>query len=572
MSTSAGDVWELRERELLVRGSDGSCRRVSAETLFKHVFRDRVDGLPELPSAAGDAPLTFSKVPLTLVLEVGFFESGEPPSCRVVAEDMNGRSLFHIGALLNAADHAMSEGVWYPYARGALTGIRNALESVGMEEPGQLTLRQYLNLRGADSPLVRMRSDYTGEVTLSAVPHRIHVDAKLYEYQTRGVAWLSALAREDLGGVLADEMGLGKTLQVIALIASEPDTRPALVVAPATLLENWRREIARFAGSLRTSVHHGAMRTGFPSDLRDADVVVTSYETLVRDISLFGMVDWGTVVIDEAQNIRNPDAARTAAVKQLSRRVSIAVTGTPVENTLKDLWSICDFAVHGFLGDLDSFLEGYADTPWDAERIALATGPFVLRRRIADVASDLPPRIDVPQPMVCPPWMAEEYESLRRSIQDEYGASAGFAGLVRLRQFCTHPFLISGRAGDPAAFSPKYARLVELLEEIAEAGEKALVFTSFTGMVDILEWDLPRRLGLPVRTIDGRTPVEERQAAVDWLTAEKEPAVLVLNPQAGGTGLNIAAANHVLHYNPEWNPATQDQASARAHRRGRPSR
>src|SRR5690606_12392163 len=250
------------------------------------------------------------------------------------------------------------------------------------------------------------------------------------------------------------------------------------------------------------------------------------------------------------------------------RNVSIAVTGTPVENRLEDLWSLSDFAVPGYLGDRKTFLAAFEDNPHDARRIAELMGPFILRRRVHQVARDLPERIDVPQPLEFPPWLAQEYEQVRQQIATEYGRNAGFAGLVRLRQFCVHPFLLEGLSGDPAIFSPKYARLIEILEELQGNREKALVFTSFVGMIDLLVHDIPRRLGVSCMGIDGRTRVEERQEIVDRFADATESEFLVLNPYAGGTGLNITAANHVIHLHPEWNPATQEQASARAYRRG----
>lgn len=559
--------------ELVLRDQRGRVQRLSASRIFEHCFRTSDPDLPPVPEAALGAPLKFAKVPLSPSLDVGFFpdSSDVGPECRVVVRGNAAATCLEVKDVSSdTPDHVVVDGVWYPFARGALDEIRDLLASVGLSRPGPMTLRQFLDLRARESetPLVSVTLVEDQEMRLHAPAVHVQVAARLYPYQQRGVGWLAALAREGLGGVLADEMGLGKTLQIIALLTAEEICLPALVVAPATLLENWRRELARFAPALETVTHHGSSRTGFPRDLQSYDVVITSYDTLVRDLSLFDMIQWGAVALDEAQAIRNPSARRTIVAKQLPRRVSIAVTGTPVENRLQDLWSLCDFAVPGYLGDLKSFLADYQDTPADASRVASIAGPFILRRRIEQVAGDLPPRIDVPQPLQLSDWLAGEYERVRQRIMDEYGTSAGFAGLVRLRQFCTHPFILLGRVGDPGVFSPKYTRLVELVEEIMEAREKVLIFTSFTPMVDILSTDLPRRLGVPVAWIDGRAPVKERQQKVDFFSALEGAAVLVLNPQAGGTGLNIAAANHVIHYNPEWNPATQDQASARAHRRG----
>jgi SNF2 family DNA or RNA helicase len=559
--------WRLAGDALLLQ-SGSATEPVPAARIFAHAFRKPEEGLPPIDIDG----VELSRVPVNLVLEVGYLAPKDmEPSCRVVAEHPNGTfSTALDDAFARSTDHFVHEGTWYPFAPGTLDRLRSTMLDAGIPAPGTIRLRQLLEIRNRarGDPNVRFRTDIPEDLTPGLPPGEVRITAALYPYQTRGVAWLRTLAADRIGGILADEMGLGKTLQIIALIASETVSRPALVIAPATLLENWRREINRFAPELDVRVHHGAERTGYPDQLSTHDCIVVSYETMVRDRSLFQMIDWGAAVLDEAQNIRNPDAARTVAVKGLSRRISIAVTGTPIENRLEDLWSLCDFAVPGYLGTRREFAENYTDSEGSAARLASIAGPFVLRRRVAEVAADLPTRIDIPQPLVPDDWMAEEYDSLRTRVAAEYGAAAGFAGLVRLRQFCTHPFLLSGSGGDPAAFSSKYARLLELLEEIVENREKVLLFTSFAGMVDLLVWDLPRRLGIHCAQVDGRTDVTERQNIVDDFSVRQEPAVLVLNPRAGGTGLNIVAANHVVHYNPEWNPATQDQASARAHRRG----
>lgn len=570
--------WQLLDALLCLVDTSDCITVPSAGAIYGCVFGDNPAGLPALPSRDSIVgQLSFSKRPLDLSIHVSTHGDAEDrvPCCVVVAEDVRGQTSVRIQDVMEReADHVVVNNTWYPFARGALAEVRELLKEVGVSPSGRLGLRQYWELRqlAEHNPFVRhLTADEGDSIALSLRPqreHEIQLNGKLYQYQQRGVNWLLALADEQLGGILADEMGLGKTVQIIALIASHPEAVPALIVAPATLLENWRREFNRFAPWLSTEVHHGPHRTGFPQELGRANVVVTSYGTLVRDSSLFGMIPWGVAALDEAQNIRNPDSHRARSVKGLRRRTSVAVTGTPVENRLEDLWSLADYAVPGLLGSRQQFLDRYEDTPADAQRIAGIAGPFILRRRVSQVAEDLPPRIDVPQALELAEWMVREYEAIRRQTLDKYGAGASFVALGRLRQFCTHPHLLLERDGDPAAANPKYTRLIEILEEVFENAEKALVFTSYTGMIDILVKDLPRRLDVSCDFIDGRVDPKDRQVRVDRFAARPGAAILVLNPQAAGTGLNIAAANHVVHYNPEWNPATQDQASARAHRRG----
>jgi SNF2 family DNA or RNA helicase len=229
-----------------------------------------------------------------------------------------------------------------------------------------------------------------------------------------------------------------------------------------------------------------------------------------------------------------------------------------------------DFAVPGFLGDLSQFEATYQDNMGDASRLEEVVTPLILRRKIADVATDLPSRIDVPQVLQMSSAEAEAYEALRRAVLANVGPGAQLASLTKLRMLSAHPFLVEGLggSGDPALFSTKYQRLLELLDEVISVNEKALIFTSYQRMCDILQTDLAARLGIPCMMIDGRVPVSSRQPLLDQFQNHAGSAVLILNPRAGGVGLNITAANHVVHYNLEWNPAVEDQATARAHRRG----
>ena len=398
-----------------------------------------------------------------------------------------------------------------------------------------------------------------------------NIQAQLYPYQCDGWLWLGFIIREQLGGLLADEMGLGKTLQVISALrdpGGEVSAGGALVIAPGSLLENWMREIAKFCPDFRAYKHQGAMRTGSPSDLKGFNVVVTSYDTVIRDLSLLKMIDWNVVILDEAQNIRNPETLRTKSVKEINRRVGLAVTGTPVENRLRDLWSIMDFAVPGYLGDLNNFESRYVDDVDAAAALEPLISPLMLRRRVADVATDLPERIDIPEFLEMSESEASAYEGVRREVFEEYGAAATLVSLGRLRQFCTHPDIIGAPSDGPDLAFSKFERLKELLEEIFSRREKALVFTSYTKMADLISEMAVRAFDVMAATLDGRLAIDERQQLIDRFSMHDGPAVLILNPRAGGSGLNITSANHVIHYNPEWNPALEDQASARAYRRG----
>jgi SNF2 family DNA or RNA helicase len=530
----------------------------------EEIGRRPSDALPEY---------TFKRYPPDINVEV------TPPSenlqysasVRLLLKD--GIHFYPITEKALSADYVFIGPAWFPLDPEIVGNVADLLKISGIVTIGDLNLKQYLSLRRqANSKLIiaerlAIVPLVTNEIPSIAIPKDLK--ATLYPYQHTGFVWLCRIADEGLGCILGDEMGLGKTLQVIALLLREHEAgrSPSLVIAPATLLENWRREIVRFAPGLSYCIHRGQERTGFPSRLRTFDVVITSYETAVRDISTLLMVKWNSVILDEAQAIKNPDAQRTTILKTLSRRTSVAVSGTPVQNSLRDLWSLVDFIMPDYLGKLHEFETHFSDKIDDAVSLEPLVSPLILRRLVADVAQDLPELINVPQPIELSEASAGEYELLRKEIAAQYGQAASLVALTKLRMFCAHPFVLNGN-GDPSLTSTKYSRLLELLDEIFSSNEKAIIFTSFTKMADILVTDLVARYRVPCWVIDGRTPVQNRQPTVDQFTNSITSAVLILNPHAAGTGLNITAANHVIHYNLEWNPAVEDQATARAFRRG----
>ena len=477
-------------------------------------------------------------------------------------------------------EHVVYCGIWHPITTGIRQDIECILNTAGMTlcSVRPQNLRAYLTLKksAADGhPIIDRVSENFLKVLSRSVSRNeqpIGIVAELYPYQVIGWRWLQFLVQENLGGVLADEMGLGKTLQVISALRDPGQgvgISEALVVAPGSLLENWVREIRRFCPDFSTLKHHGPFRTGRPTDLRHIDVVITSYDTAVRDLSLLKMIDWTVVVLDEAQYIRNPEAMRTRAVKQIRRKSALAVTGTPIENRLRDLWSIMDFVVPGYLSDIVSFESSYDESVEAASVLESLVTPLVLRRRIEELSLDLPDRIDIPEILELSEDEAKLYELLRNSIFATYGANANLVSITKLRQFCAHPDIVNARSKSNMSLPfSKLKRLQDLLDEIFSTGEKAIVFTSYTAMADRIAHIAQQDSAVFAATFDGRTNIGDRQPLIDQFTAHLGPAVMVLNPRAGGTGLNITAANHVIHYNPEWNPALEDQASARVFRLG----
>lgn len=570
--------WELIEGRLSVRFGEGTIVAPSARDIWAAEFR----GLCKIGLGL------VSGRPSDQISDVEFSRIAAEPVCRVTGSALTGihitlevradNSLIPVPQSLSGAwsDQVIQDGVWYPIDTSLLAAVAEHLKAANIAIDVEVGLGSLIRLQ----QLADLGIEIINEVQMDpvkaisafkteseSVPELV---GALYQYQADGVAFLRRIASEGLGCILGDEMGLGKTLQVIALFLCEKHLGRTcnLVIAPATLLENWRRELALFAPSLAVVVHAGSARFGSRDRLKPFDVVVTSYETAVRDEPLLASISWNILALDEAQNIKNPQAQRTHAVKTIGRRTSIAVTGTPVENRLTDLWSIADFALPNILGSESAFESKYENSPEDASRLAPVVAPILLRRRVTDVAKDLPKKIDIPQPIAMTRDMAATYEKIRRSIEVEYGNSASLVALTNLRMFCTHPRLIGEWEEAPLNHMPKYRRLIEILEEIFAKGEKALIFSTYQKMADLLVTDLGRTFpNCYFNFIDGRTATSARQPVVDEFSAYAGPGALMLNPKAAGVGLNITAANHVVHYNPEWNPAVEDQASARAYRR-----
>jgi SNF2 family DNA or RNA helicase len=388
-----------------------------------------------------------------------------------------------------------------------------------------------------------------------------HLRAELYPYQSDGIGVLRHLASQELGCLLADQMGLGKTLQVIGMLADQPKGSVSLIIAPSALLVNWITEIGKFCPDLSAHVHAGPMRFGVPKPFRAYDVVVTTYETAVNDIGILEEVPWRAVVLDEAQQIRNPDAVRSGLVKRLPRHISVAVTGTPVENRLRDLWSISEYVLPSLLGSRTEFEKQFPDEETAARVLGEIVRPLTIRRRVAEVAKDLPELVEthVPMPM----------DARLKNLHEDLGTSGKgrLAIDTPLRMLCAHADELISDA--EFLSTAKVSRLLAMLEEIAENGEKALVFAPFQQTLDRLS-RVARISGLHSRfnaVVDGRMPSADRQRTVDKFNGFEGGGVLFLNPRAAGVGLNITGANHVVHFSPEYNPQVTNQATARAYRR-----
>jgi superfamily II DNA or RNA helicase len=416
--------------------------------------------------------------------------------------------------------------------------------------------------------------------------HIVGIDGQLRPYQERGVAWLQRLTELGMSGVLADDMGLGKTLEAIALLTSRDQDRPHLVVCPTSVVGNWEREISRFAPELPVIRHHGPDRAVTRRAFRPGHVAVTSYALLRRDIGMLEDVPWDIVVLDEAQQIKNPSSKGARAARSLEARARIAMTGTPIENRLSELWAIVDVTNPGLLGSQRAFNERFA-VPierWHddaaAQRLRRLVAPFVLRRRKDDpeVAVDLPPKQEIT--VACS--LTREQASLYQATVEEVFRGDGLGAttferrgrilalLTHLKQICNHPAQYLRDDGRLTGRSGKLARTTEILGELVDAGERALVFTQYREMGELLAGHLAVQLGLPeVPFLHGGVPLGARDTMVARFQEDEDaPPILLVSLRAGGTGLNLTRATHVLHYDRWWNPAVEDQATDRAHRIG----
>jgi SNF2 family DNA or RNA helicase len=413
----------------------------------------------------------------------------------------------------------------------------------------------------------------------------------LRPYQARGYSWLAFLRQWGLGACLADDMGLGKTIQALALIEREwpaNGKRPVLLVCPTSVIGNWQKEAGRFTPDLPVMAHHGIARAKGEAFKREAGkhaIVLSSYSLLQRDFEVLKEVEWAGVILDEAQNIKNPETKQARAARSLKSDYRIALTGTPVENNIGDLWAIMEFLNPGFLGTQTEFkrtffvpIQAQRDAE-SAERLKRLTSPFILRRMKTDKAiiSDLPEKMEMKVYCTLTKEQASLYaavvEDASRTIADAEGIQrrgAVLATLMKLKQVCNHPVQFLGDNSSIPGRSGKLARLTEMLEEALAEGDRALVFTQFTEMGAIIQTHLQETFGREVLFLHGAVPKAKRDRMVARFQGANgdSPRIFLLSLKAGGTGLNLTAANHVFHFDRWWNPAVENQATDRAFRIG----
>jgi superfamily II DNA or RNA helicase len=439
-----------------------------------------------------------------------------------------------------------------------------------------------------------------GDVGLAALAKRLHtigqpqpvsapvgLQVQLRAYQLEGLAWLQYLRAQHLGGILADDMGLGKTAQALAHVLLEKQSgrldRPVLVVLPTSLLFNWQAEAKRMAPELRVLNLHGPDRSALFADMPSHDLVLTTYPLLWRDIDALAAQPFHLVILDEAQMVKNAASRSARALRQLQSRHRLCLTGTPLENHLGELWAQFDWLMPGFLGDQRSFaarwrkpIEENGETV-RAALLAQRVRPFILRRRKQDVATELPPRTEVIQRVQLQGRQRELYESVRVAADKQVRCvlqRQNFAGaqisildaLLKLRQVCCDPLLVKGSEVGPDVERAKLDALTDLLIPLVDEGRRVLVFSQFTELLELIA-DALSALRLPFLSLTGNTRPAQRGEVVQRFQSLEVP-VLLVSLKAGGVGLNLTAADTVIHMDPWWNPAVEEQATARAHRIG----
>ncbi|MBO5131140.1 MAG: DEAD/DEAH box helicase family protein, partial [Romboutsia sp.] len=397
------------------------------------------------------------------------------------------------------------------------------------------------------------------------------LNGTLRNYQVIGVNYLLSLSEMNFGGILADEMGLGKTIQVIAFLLYKKNKR-SLVVTPTSLIYNWKEEFEKFAPSLNVGVIHGSksVRNKILDNKEEYDVLLTTYGTIKNDIEFYKDEIFDYYIIDEAQNIKNPKAQNTKIIKEINAKVKFALTGTPIENSLIELWSIFDFIMPGYLFDEKKFKKKFVNkSEKEVEELKSLINPFILRRLKRDVITELPEKIEkkyyVPmtsgQKLAYKNYMKEVKLKLKTAEDDNITI---FSYLTRLRQICQDPILVNK---DYTGDSGKLNVALEIIKEVIEENNKMLVFSQFTSVLKKIEEELNIR-EIRNKYLDGSTSAKERIKLVSEFNESKEPEIFLISLKAGGTGLNLTSAKFVMHMDPWWNPAIEDQATDRAHRIG----
>ncbi len=476
------------------------------------------------------------------------------------------------------------------FERRYIKGRPKAGDLIRLSAIGQTDSDLKVTIRGNDAWATDILSMIRSGADVNEYPVPKTLNGTLRPYQEIGHAFLLRCSERGFGACLADDMGLGKTIQTIAwfltLKEQNPDLSSALIICPMSVVGNWEREIHRFAPSLSVWIHHGTSRCrgdDFSLLIHQYDIILTTYNLAARDMNHLIPVRWSAVILDEAQNIKNPHTLVSQAVRQLTADRRIALTGTPVENRLLELWSIMDFLNPGYLGSQHAFqsryghLSGADKDSVGMTELRLLIRPFLLRRMKTDktVIADLPDKMEAKVYCTLTREQASLYQAVVSDMAQSLEMVTGFArrgvifrAITRLKQICNHPGLIIHDNKMRPERSGKMSRLLEMLEEVSQEGDSALIFTQYATFAEYIAAILREQFSIPVLLLTGRTPRGERERLVRQFQSSNMPSFFVISLKAGGTGLNLTAATHVFHVDRWWNPAVEDQATDRTFRIG----
>ena len=489
-------------------------------------------------------------------------------------------------------------GKWVILFRDEIEKITSSLKKLPQEIERRDALLTSLRLEKGDTPV----SEVTGSPWLASIRDLLSASAPLSEsappsgfsgtlrpYQGKGLTWLHKLLSLGLGACLADDMGLGKTVQTLAAVKQFRvcgEKRPILLICPTSVIENWRRETEKFVPGMETLIHHGAARRKknlFTNEQLENKLVISSYALLSRDNAMLGKIDWAGIILDEAQNIKNPDTHQSRAARSLHADWRLALTGTPVENHVGDMWSLMEFLMPGLMPNKTKFSREILRPVQSGEKKAMdrvrhMTQPFILRRLKTDktIISDLPDKIETKEFCPLTREQASLYSAVTASLEEQIAESTGIqrrglvlAAITALKQICDHPLLYLKDNSEYRERSGKLARLSELAEQMLLSGDRTLIFTQYAEMGELLKKYLQETFGREVLFLHGGVPREKRDAMVRRFQEEEDaPPFFILSLKAGGTGLNLTRANHVIMYDRWWNPAVEQQAVDRAYRIG----
>jgi SNF2 family DNA or RNA helicase len=498
-------------------------------------------------------------------------------------------------ALINATQPLVFfRGQWMEIDPKEMQKIQSLFDSAANKE--DMASIKDLLVRAADDELYDVELDdeiqhtldqLTGNKDLALLPSPDKLEATLRPYQIRGLSWMAFLENIGISPCLADDMGLGKTMQVISLLLAQPGTKPALLVAPTSVIGNWEREIEKFAPSLKTIVHHGGKRLKNEStQLGGIDLVITSFALCRKDKKIFEAQSWSRVIVDEAQNIKNPAAAQTKAICKLQADSRIALTGTPIENRLTDLWSIFHFLNPGYLGNKAYFKRAFEypvqrdNDPYKIKVLKSLVEPFILRRVKTDknIIQDLPDKVE--QKVYC--QLTKEQAAIYQNIVDSVTEKIKIldskqderalilSTLLKLKQVCNHPAQVLQDGSEfSVSRSMKLKRMIDIVSEAIGNNESILIFSQFTEICEMLNNHLQQKLGHNTYYLHGGTSRTKRESMINQFQHEDTQAsIFILSLKAGGVGITLTKANHVIHFDRWWNPAVENQATDRAYRIG----